>query len=104
MDAKQGTEGETMSKDTLTYPIHHLDFTPNEWAHYNEMRAAKESNDLTDVMKLQAKLSPGEFARIGGRVQDPGFRVWRGLACPHGPDDEDEGLEERVGGADSHGG
>ncbi len=55
-----------MSKDELTYPIHHLDFTPNEWSHYDEMRAAKESNNLTDVMKLQAKLSPREFARISG--------------------------------------
>ncbi len=55
-----------MSKDTLMYPIHHLDLTEKEWSYYDEMRAAKESNNLTDVMKLQAKLSPGEFARIGG--------------------------------------
>jgi len=52
--------------NTLTYPVHELGLSEDDWSHYNAIREAGIANDLTAILKLRDKLPADQFARPGG--------------------------------------
>ncbi len=52
--------------NTLTYPIHELGLSQDDWSHYDAIREAGNANDLTAILKLRDSLPADQFARVGG--------------------------------------
>src|SRR5271157_3861983 len=52
--------------NTLTYPIHELGLSKDDWSHYDAIGEAGKANDLTAILKLRDSLPADQFARVGG--------------------------------------